>query len=99
MVAASRAVRSVVNAAPGKELIVADYNAIESRELNWEAREEWALEAYRDGQDMYLLNAAVIYKIEKEGSITKDQRQVGKVAELALGYQGGVNSALSTRCY
>lgn len=86
---ASRAVRSIITAAPGNELTWADFNAIESRVLNWEAGEEWALEAYRQGRDMYKLNATSIFGIE-EGKVGKDQRQVGKVAELALGYQGGV---------
>lgn len=77
---ASRAVRSLITAAPGNELTWADFNAVESRVLNWEAGEERALQAYRDGRDMYQLNADSIH-----GS-----RQVGKVMELALGYQGGM---------
>jgi DNA polymerase len=86
---ASRAVRSVITAAPGCELTWADFNAIESRVLNWEAGEEWALRAYREGKDMYKLNATSIFGIPEE-KVGKGERQVGKVAELALGYQGGV---------
>lgn len=88
---ASRAVRSLITAAPGNELTWADFNAIESRVLNWEAGEEWALKAYREGRDMYVLNAVNTFKIPLE-KVGKPQRQVGKVEELALGYQGGMGA-------
>lgn len=65
-------------------LAVADYSAIEARCIAWEAGEEWALEAFRAGRDIYTETA----KRMGEGFT----RQQGKVAVLALGYQGAVGS-------
>lgn len=64
-------------------LTVVDYSAIEARVIAWLAGEEWALEAFRDGRDIYVETA------ERMGGLTRFQ---GKVAVLALGYAGGVNS-------
>jgi DNA polymerase len=84
----SDCLRGFLIAKPGYELISADFNAIESRVLAWLAGEEWVLKLYRDDEDIYIYNAASIYGLDKS-EITKDQRSVGKVSELALGYQGG----------
>lgn len=62
---------------------VVDYAAIEARVVAWLAGEEWALQAFRDGRDIYVETA------ERMGGMT---RKEGKVAVLALGYNGGVNS-------
>ena len=62
---------------------VVDYASIEARVLAWLAGEEWALQAFRDGRDIYVETA------ERMGGMT---RKEGKVAVLALGYNGGVNS-------
>jgi DNA polymerase len=62
---------------------VVDYASIEARVLAWLASEEWALQAFRDGRDIYVETA------ERMGGMT---RKEGKVAVLALGYNGGVNS-------
>lgn len=62
---------------------VVDYAAIEARVLAWLAGEEWALQAFRDGRDIYVETA------ERMGGLTRAQ---GKVAVLALGYNGAVNS-------
>lgn len=64
-------------------LAVVDYSAIEARVLAWLAGEEWVLDAFRDGRDIYVETA------ERMGGLTRFQ---GKVAVLALGYNGGVNS-------
>jgi DNA polymerase len=64
-------------------LTVVDYAAIEARVVAWLAGEEWALKAFRDGRDIYVETA------ERMGGLTRAQ---GKVAVLALGYNGGVNS-------
>lgn len=62
---------------------VVDYAAIEARVVSWLAGEEWALQAFRDGRDIYVETA------ERMGGLT---RKEGKVAVLALGYNGGINS-------
>ena len=63
--------------------VVVDYSAIEARVIAWLAGEEWAIEAFRAGRDIYVETA------ERMGGLTRSQ---GKVAVLALGYNGGVNS-------
>lgn len=62
---------------------VVDYSAIEARVLAWLCGEEWALAAFRDGRDIYVETA------ERMGGLT---RKEGKVATLALGYNGGTGS-------
>lgn len=62
---------------------VVDYSAIEARVVAWLAGEEWALQAFRDGRDIYVETA------ERMGGMT---RKEGKVAVLALGYNGGIGS-------
>jgi len=62
---------------------VVDYSSIEARVIAWLAGEEWALGAFAAGRDIYVETA------ERMGGLT---RQQGKVAVLALGFQGGVNS-------
>lgn len=95
----SDAIRGFVWAGPGKDLVVADYSSIEGRVNAWLAGEAWKLESFRandrkEGPGIYELAASKIY-VRDVGTITKDERQVGKVAELALGYQGGVAAFLS----
>lgn len=65
---------------------VSDYAAIEARVLAWLAREQWALDAFASGRDIYVETA------KRMGGLTRAQ---GKVAVLALGYQGGINSLRS----
>jgi DNA polymerase len=74
--------------------MAADYSSIEGRVTAWLAGEEWKLEAFRlndrgEGPGMYELTASGIFNTAVE-KVTKDQRQVGKASELALGFGGGV---------
>lgn len=90
----SDAVRSFIWAAPGHELIDADYSSIEGRMAAWFAGEHWKLDAFRaldrgEGHGIYELAAAGIYGISVE-DVTKEHRPTGKVAELSCQYQTGV---------
>ena len=92
MTAAGVLTRSALVAAPGKDLVVADYSAIEGRGLAWLAGDERELEIYRSGQDVYIATAARILGKRIE-DVTKDERQSpGKIAVLACGYQGSVGA-------
>lgn len=81
---ASSCIRSCITATPGKTLFCGDYKSIEGRGLAWLAGEEYILQAYRAGADLYKVAAAGIYgrPVEeiKDGSF---ERQIGKVVELA----------------
>lgn len=89
--AARDALRGIIIAPTGAKLAIADYNAIEGRVLAWLAGETWKLEAYKAGSDMYKIAYAKAFNIPVD-SVNKDQRQIGKVMELALGYQGSVGA-------
>ena len=89
-------IRACIDAAPGNILIGADFSGIEARVTAWLAGEERKLQVFRDydagkGPDPYVVAAAGIYGIPAE-KITKPQRQVGKGAGLAFGFQGSVNA-------
>lgn len=91
MIAASTCLRGMIIPGEGRDFICADFSSIEGRVLAWLAGETTALEVYRSGRDPYKVNASAIYGVTYE-DVTKQQRQVGKVAELALGYQGSVGA-------
>lgn len=89
----SDAVRGFIWAAPGHDLLVADYSSIEGRMADWFAGEEWELDAYRaldrgEGHGIYELNAAGIYGVPVE-VVTKLQRAGGKISVLACQYASG----------
>lgn len=75
------------------KFIVADYSAIEARVIAWIANEAWRLKTFEDGGDIYCASASQMFKVPvvKHGE-NGHLRQKGKIAELALGYGGGVNA-------
>lgn len=83
--------RGMMTAAPGHDLVAVDFSAIEARVLAWLAGEEKVLDIFRTHGKIYEHAAAGIYRVLME-EVTKDQRQIGKVAVLALGYGGGVGA-------
>lgn len=89
----SNLVRTAFVPEPGKVLYVSDLNAIEARVLAWYANETWRLNVFGKDGKIYEASAAAMFKIPIE-LVTKDSdyRAKGKVAELALGYQGGIGA-------
>jgi DNA polymerase len=89
--------RAMICAAPGHDLIAADYSNIEGRVLAWLAGEHWKVEAFRDydegrGDDIYKITAGEILG-KPAKAIDKNERQShGKIPELALGFGGGVQA-------
>lgn len=92
-------IRSCLVPAKGRHFVAGDYANIEGRVLAWLANETWKLRAFRDydaglGPDLYKVAAAGIYAVDIS-AIDGKKRQVGKVSELALGYEGGVAAFVS----
>ena len=83
--------RAMVIPKPGHDLVAADFSAIEARVLAWLAGEEKVLDIFRTHGKIYEHAAAGIYHVPMD-EVTKAQRQIGKVAVLALGYGGGVGA-------
>lgn len=80
--------------AQGKQFVVADWSAVEARVTAWasgDPQAEDVLDVFRSGRDIYKREAAGIYRV-KEEDVTKDQRQIGKVAILSLGFAGGIGA-------
>ena len=92
----SQLIRTMLIPKEGCELIVADFSAIEARVLAWLAGEQWRLDAFKAGQDIYCASASQMFGVPvvKHG-INGELRQKGKVAELACGYGGGAGALIS----
>lgn len=92
-------VRSALIPSPGNVFVDADFSAIEARVIAWLAGEEWVLEVFRTHGKIYEATASQMFGVPmekiKKGNPEYELRQRGKVATLALGYQGGAN-ALTT---
>lgn len=89
----SQLIRTAFVADTGKVFVVADYSAIEARVLAGLAREEWRLDAFRNGKDIYVVSASRTFSLpENQCGKGTHYRQQGKVTELALGYEGWVGA-------
>lgn len=87
----SQLIRTAFIPSPGSRFIISDFNAIEARVIAWLAGEHWRLEVFKTHGKIYEASAAQMFNLSLE-QITKDLRQKGKIAELALGYGGGVGA-------
>ena len=87
----SELIRTAFIAKPGCTLHVCDFSAIEARVIAWLAGEQWVLDVFRKGGDIYCATAGQMFNctVEKHGP-NAELRQKGKIAVLALGYGGGV---------
>ena len=87
----SELIRTAFIAAPGHILHVCDFSAIEARVIAWIAGEDWVLDVFRQGGDIYCATASQMFgvPVEKHGK-NSHLRQKGKISVLALGYGGGV---------
>lgn len=95
----SALIRTVFVAAPGKTFIDADFSAIEARVIAWLAGEEWVLEVFRTHGKIYEATASQMFSIPfdriKKGNPEYSYRAKGKVATLALGYQGSSGALIN----
>lgn len=89
----SQLIRTCFIASSGNKIVSADFSAIEARVLAWLAGEKWRMENFKAGGDIYCASASQMFgvPVEKNG-VNGHLRQKGKIAELALGYQGGVGA-------
>jgi DNA polymerase len=95
----SNAIRGCIVAPPGKKLVIADLSNIEGRMLAWLAGEQWKLRAFAafdagTGADLYKVAYGRAFNIDPALAIGQ-MRQIGKVMELGLGYEGGVAAFLT----
>ena len=89
----SELIRTAFIPSEGRRFVVSDFSAIEARVVAWLAGEQWTLDAFKAGEDIYCKTASMMYHVpvEKHGQ-NKHLRQKGKIAVLACGYQGGVGA-------
>lgn len=98
--------RTAIEAPEGRTFLVNDYTAIEARMVASDllSGEQWRQKSFREGRDLYVSSAAQMFGIDPDTIITPEgghgenysYRALGKICELALGYQGSVGSLLSS---
>ncbi len=95
----SQLIRTAFIASPGHTLIDADFSAIEARVISWLAGEQWRLDVFRTHGKIYEASASQMFGVPleliKKGNPEYALRQKGKVAELALGYQGSSGALIA----
>lgn len=95
----SQLIRTAFVASDGNVLIDADFSAIEARVISWLAGEQWRLEVFKTHGKIYEASASQMFGVPieriKKGNPEYSLRQKGKVAELALGYQGGAGALIN----
>lgn len=89
----SQLIRTAFIPSKGNKFIVADFSAIEARVIAWLSNENWRMDVFANGGDIYCASASQMFHVPvvKHG-INGELRQKGKIAELALGYQGGIGA-------
>ena len=89
----SQLIRTAFIAKEGTRFIISDFSAIEARVLAWLAEEQWVLDAFENGEDIYCRTASRMFgvPVEKHG-VNGHLRQKGKIATLACGYQGALGA-------
>ncbi len=89
----SELIRTAFVPKPGYKFIVSDFSAVEARALSYLAGEQWRMDVFHNGRDIYCESAARMFHcvVEKHGE-NSHLRQRGKIAELALGYGGSVGA-------
>jgi len=88
-------VRGMLVAAPEKRILASDFSQIEARVLPWLAGQTGKLDALRNGIKLYEAVAAKMFGVPLD-AVTGEQRLLGKIGELACGYQGGEKAILRT---
>lgn len=95
----SQLIRTAFIASPGHQLVDADFSSIEARVIAWLAHESWVLDVFKTHGKIYEATASQMFGVPiekiKKGNPEYALRQRGKVATLALGYQGGVGALIA----
>lgn len=95
----SQLIRTAFIPGEGNRFLVADFSAIEARVLSWLAGEQWRLDVFKTHGKIYEASASAMFGVDieliKKGNPEYALRGKGKIAELALGYQGGKGSLVS----
>ena len=95
----SQLIRTAFIPSEGRKIVVADFSAIEARVIAWIAGEAWVNEVFATHGKIYEATASQMFHVPieriKKGNPEYELRQKGKVATLALGYQGGVNALIA----
>lgn len=92
----SQLIRTALIPSKDHEFWVADFSAIEARVIAWIAGEQWRMDVFRDNGDIYCESASRMFKVPvKKHGINGHLRQKGKIAELGLGYGGGIGALMS----